>query len=328
MTPRPERARIMALSRGCVSHPFSARDLAAVDAQLRDPLPSWNEATSKKAITDFVARVTKRAGRTSCRPPNGSRRSTTTARCGPSSRSTSRSLSRSTASRRWRRSTPSGRQTQPFKGVLEGDMKAVAASGEQGLLQIMAATHAGNTTEEFERIVKRLDRDGPASEDEAALHRHGVPADAGAAGLPARERVQDVHRVRRRRRVHAALGRARVRHSARAGRRQPSQGEVRGPQRRRQCWCGSPRSISSTTRPASRSASTGHRPPADRGIRQLGRRFRDARVDHVSAGPTLRPHRPSHRRASANGPTIARRTSVSSRADSTRRRSAAGSWWT
>ena len=49
---------------------------------------------------------------------------------------------------------PEWKQKQPYKGILEGDMKAVAASGEKGLLEVIAATHAGNTTEEFEKIVK------------------------------------------------------------------------------------------------------------------------------------------------------------------------------
>ena len=49
---------------------------------------------------------------------------------------------------------PEWKQQQPFKGVLDGDMKAVAAAGERGLLEIIAATHAGNTTEEFETIVR------------------------------------------------------------------------------------------------------------------------------------------------------------------------------
>ena len=53
-----------------------------------------------------------------------------------------------------------------------------------------------------------------------------------------------------------AVGRARLRHSARAGRRQPRQDEVRGARRRSRCCCGCPRSISSTTRPASPSASS------------------------------------------------------------------------
>ena len=37
--------------------------------------------------------------------------------------------------------------------MLEGDLKALAAIGEKGLLEIMAATHAGMTTDEFSGIV-------------------------------------------------------------------------------------------------------------------------------------------------------------------------------
>jgi hypothetical protein len=48
---------------------------------------------------------------------------------------------------------PDWKTTQPFKGVLEGDMKAVAATGEKGLMQLMAATHAGMTPEQFQKIV-------------------------------------------------------------------------------------------------------------------------------------------------------------------------------
>jgi hypothetical protein len=48
---------------------------------------------------------------------------------------------------------PEWKTTQPFKGVLEGDLKAVLAGGEHSLMQVMAASHAGNTTEEFESIV-------------------------------------------------------------------------------------------------------------------------------------------------------------------------------
>jgi phosphoserine phosphatase len=44
---------------------------------------------------------------------------------------------------------------QPFKGVLEGDARAIAATGEQGLAELIAATHTGNTTDEFAAIVTR-----------------------------------------------------------------------------------------------------------------------------------------------------------------------------
>jgi hypothetical protein len=49
---------------------------------------------------------------------------------------------------------PEWKSQQPFKAVLENDMKALAASGEHGLLELVMATHAGMTTEEFEQIVK------------------------------------------------------------------------------------------------------------------------------------------------------------------------------
>jgi len=48
---------------------------------------------------------------------------------------------------------PEWKTTQPFKAVLDNDMDALADSGEKGLLQLVMATHAGNTTEEFSRIV-------------------------------------------------------------------------------------------------------------------------------------------------------------------------------
>ncbi len=48
---------------------------------------------------------------------------------------------------------PEWADTQPFKAVLDGDMEALAATGEHGLLELVMATHAGMTTAEFERIV-------------------------------------------------------------------------------------------------------------------------------------------------------------------------------
>jgi phosphoserine phosphatase len=47
---------------------------------------------------------------------------------------------------------PEWKTTQPFKALLEGDMKTVAASGEKGILQMGMATHAGMTADEFTAI--------------------------------------------------------------------------------------------------------------------------------------------------------------------------------
>src|SRR6202012_1724540 len=46
---------------------------------------------------------------------------------------------------------PEWKSQQPFKAVLSEDKQALAASGEKGLLQVMAVTHAGMTTDAFSR---------------------------------------------------------------------------------------------------------------------------------------------------------------------------------
>jgi phosphoserine phosphatase len=49
---------------------------------------------------------------------------------------------------------PDWKGKQPFKAMLENDMKALDATGMSGLVELVMATHAGMTTEEFEQIVK------------------------------------------------------------------------------------------------------------------------------------------------------------------------------
>src|SRR5277367_2128723 len=49
---------------------------------------------------------------------------------------------------------PEWKDQQPFKAALENDMKALAAAGMAGLVELVMATHAGMTTEQFDRIVK------------------------------------------------------------------------------------------------------------------------------------------------------------------------------
>jgi phosphoserine phosphatase len=49
---------------------------------------------------------------------------------------------------------PEWKTTQPFKAALEGDLKALAAGGEHALLELVMATHAGMSTDEFQAIVR------------------------------------------------------------------------------------------------------------------------------------------------------------------------------
>ena len=48
---------------------------------------------------------------------------------------------------------PEWKDKEPFKALLDGDMKAVAAAGEKGLLAFVAATHAGMSVDDFHQIV-------------------------------------------------------------------------------------------------------------------------------------------------------------------------------
>ena len=50
---------------------------------------------------------------------------------------------------------PEWTTTQPFKAVLEDDLKTVLAGGEHALLELVMASHAGVTTEEFEETVRQ-----------------------------------------------------------------------------------------------------------------------------------------------------------------------------
>jgi phosphoglycolate phosphatase-like HAD superfamily hydrolase len=48
---------------------------------------------------------------------------------------------------------PEWKDKEPFASVLKGDVKAALAGGEHALVEMAMATHAGTTTEEFDRVV-------------------------------------------------------------------------------------------------------------------------------------------------------------------------------
>jgi hypothetical protein len=134
--------------------PVLSVPLLTVQAQAQtDPLPSWNEGATKQAITDFVARVTQQGGPDFV--PSAERIATfdndgTLWVEHPMYVQLAFALDRVKALAPLH---PEWNDKQPFKAVLEGDTKTLAESGEHGLLQLVMATHAGMTTEEFQKIV-------------------------------------------------------------------------------------------------------------------------------------------------------------------------------
>jgi len=48
---------------------------------------------------------------------------------------------------------PEWKETEPFASLIKGDVKGALAGGEPAIVKILMTTHAGMTTEEFEKIV-------------------------------------------------------------------------------------------------------------------------------------------------------------------------------
>ena len=118
-----------------------------------DPLPSWNEGAAKSAIVDFVTAVT--AGGGADFVPTEARIATfdndgTLWIEQPLYIQFAFALDRVKA---LAPQHPEWATTQPFKAVLDNDLSALLASGQKGLVEIMMASHAGNTTDEFAAIV-------------------------------------------------------------------------------------------------------------------------------------------------------------------------------
>ena len=118
-----------------------------------DPLPSWKDGKAKQSILDFVATVT-REGSPGFVPV--SQRVATFDNDGtlwceqPMYVQVAFALDQVKA----RASEhPEWKKKQPFKAVLDGDMKALATTGERGLVEIIMATHADMSTDDFERVV-------------------------------------------------------------------------------------------------------------------------------------------------------------------------------
>ena len=120
-----------------------------------DPLASWNDGTTKKSILDFVARVTEAGGKDYVAPEE---RIATFDNDGtlwserPYPFQVAFALDRVKA---LAPQHPEWQDKEPFKSVLAGDLKGMLSGGYHGLIAIVAATHSGMTTDEFEAEVRQ-----------------------------------------------------------------------------------------------------------------------------------------------------------------------------
>ncbi|QDS97565.1 HAD family hydrolase [Adhaeretor mobilis] len=132
---------------------FGIVTLMTTHAGAADPLPSWNEGATRTAIIEFVEKVTTE-GSADFVPLE--KRIATFDNDGclwleyPMYTQLLFAFDRI---KELAPQHPEWKTTQPFKALLEGDMKTVGASGMKGLMEIVIASHSGMTATEFDKQV-------------------------------------------------------------------------------------------------------------------------------------------------------------------------------
>lgn len=119
-----------------------------------DPLPSWNDTATKKAIIDYVTDVTNESSanfipveyRISTFDNDGTLWSEQ-----PIYFQLFFAMDRVSS---MVDEHPEWKNKQPFKAVIENDMKALMKQGELGLMKLVMASHTGVSAEEFKNIVQ------------------------------------------------------------------------------------------------------------------------------------------------------------------------------
>jgi hypothetical protein len=147
-----------------------------------DPLPSRNDTASKKAIVTFVERVTKQGSPDFV--PEAERIATfdndgTLWVEQPIYIQLAFAIDRAKA---LSSQHPEWQTREPFASLLKGDLKDAFAGGIPAIMQIVAATHAGMTTDEFEEIVRGWITTAKHPKS-AIVFRDGLSTDARSAVL-------------------------------------------------------------------------------------------------------------------------------------------------
>jgi phosphoglycolate phosphatase-like HAD superfamily hydrolase len=120
----------------------------------QEPLPSWNGTAAENAVVAFVERVTKE-GSPDFVPP--AERIATFDNDGTLWAEQPLYFQLLFAIDRIKALAPQHPEwatKEPYASLLKGDVKAALAGGEHAILDIVMATHAGMTTDEFEKIVR------------------------------------------------------------------------------------------------------------------------------------------------------------------------------
>lgn len=127
--------------------------LSAQERAAADPLPSWNETPSKAAIVSFVDRATREGGPEFVPPAERIAVFDNDGTLWCEQPIYVQAVFIEDRIRALADRHPEWKEKEPFASVLWGDPKGVAAAGQKGALELLAATHTGMTTDEFSKSV-------------------------------------------------------------------------------------------------------------------------------------------------------------------------------
>ena len=118
-----------------------------------DPLPSWNDTAPKKAIVAFVEKVTKEGSPDFVPEPERIAVFDNDGTLWAEQPVYTQVLFLIDRIKALAPQHPEWKTKEPFAALLKGDLHGVAATGEAGFAELMAATHSGMTAEEFSKTV-------------------------------------------------------------------------------------------------------------------------------------------------------------------------------
>jgi hypothetical protein len=121
----------------------------------QDPLPSWNDGVAKQQIESFVGKVTAAGSQQFVEPDKRIAVFDNDGTLWAEQPVYFQFLFALDQVKTQSPKHPEWKTTEPFKSALAGDMKGLAAQGEKGAVELMAATHAGMSTDEFARSVNQ-----------------------------------------------------------------------------------------------------------------------------------------------------------------------------
>ncbi len=126
--------------------------VSAADAPA-DQLPSWNDGAAKSEIIDFVTRVTSEGGQDFVAKEDRIAVFDNDGTLWTEQPAYFQALFAIDRVKAMAPEHPEWKDKEPFASLLKGDMAGVAAAGEKGLVDVVMATHAGMTTDQFSKIV-------------------------------------------------------------------------------------------------------------------------------------------------------------------------------